>query len=274
VLLAIIFGALGGAGLAFLLEYLEDIVNNPEEIERLTSWPILGNIPEFDPNLKITDLEKAMFVQTHLREPIAESYRTLRTNVSFSSTEEHPLKSMLITSCMPQEGKTITVCNLSIAMAQSQKRVLLIDADMRKPQLHGIFAKENEKGLSSFLSSQTGWKSLAQKTEIDNLFLITSGHNPPNPSELLASHKMKELVDAAKEEFDFIIFDSPPLALVTDATIISHAVDGVILVVESGKISRRVLLRISKLLKNAKIKVIGTLLNKISATMKSYYYYA
>ena len=180
---------------------------------------------------------------------------------------------MLITSPGPQEGKTTTLCNLGIALAQSGKRVLLVDSDMRKPRLHGIFREKNDKGLSSFLSTQLGIKDIIKKTEIDNISLVTGGYNPPNPSELISSHKVEEFITAAKDKFDFILFDSPPVMMVTDAVVLSRFLDGLILVIESGKTSKRVLPRSYQLLKDSKTRVIGTILNKLSINHTGYSHY-
>ncbi len=274
ILLAMVVGLFGGTGLAFFFEYLDDTVKGIEDIERLAKWPFLGNVPEIDTRGKITELEKDLFTHIKPKDPIAEAYRTIRTSVLFSSTEEHPLKTIVISSPGPQEGKTTTLCNLGITMAQGQKRVLLVDADMRKPRLHEIFKKKNNVGLSNFLSGQAEFSRLAQKTEIDNLSLVSGGPHPPNPSELLSSHKVKEFMELAKLEFDFILFDSPPMAVVTDAVILSRAADGAILVLESGRTARRVLPRISQLLKDARIRIIGVLLNRISIERSSYHYYS
>ena len=272
--LAVLFGLLGGVALAFFFEYLDDTVNDVEALERLTSLPILGNVAKLDPERKMKDSEKDIFVQLNPRDPISEAYRSFRTNVLFSSSEAHRLQSLVLTSPGSGEGKTITVCNLAISVAQSGKNVLLVDADMRKPRLHDALKVENKTGLADFLSGRAGFEGLAQKTSIDNLSLVTSGPIPSNPAELLVAHKLKEFISCATEWFDIVIFDSPPIGMLTDATLIANTVDGVILVLESGKTSRRVLLRLSKLLKSTKARVLGTFLNKIPLANKNAYYYA
>ena len=273
VLLAAVIGLFGGAALAFFFEYLDDSVKTVEDIERVTKWPFLGNVPEIEDG-GMEELEKDLFVHIKPKEPVAEVYRSIRTRVLFSATEEYPLKSVLVTSPGPQEGKTTTLCNLGIAMAQNQKRVLLVDADMRKPRLHEVFKKANDKGLSNFLSGQSAFDEVIQKTDIENIHLVGGGMLPPNPSELLAGNKMKEFISKAREKFDFVLFDSPPVGMLTDAVIVSRAADGVIVVVESGKTSKRVLGRIYQLLNDAKARVIGMVLNRISVTASDYYYYS
>jgi protein-tyrosine kinase len=180
---------------------------------------------------------------------------------------------MLISSLGPQEGKTTTLCNLGIVMAQAGKKVLLVDSDMRKPRLHGIFKHKNEKGLSDFLSMQANFEDIIEQTDMENVSFISAGTTPPNPSELLSSHKAKEFIDKAKKDFDIILFDTPPSAVVTDAMILSRVVDGVIMVVESGKTSKRALPRIFNLLKDSNAKVIGAILNRISPSTSNYYHY-
>ncbi|MBL7157874.1 MAG: polysaccharide biosynthesis tyrosine autokinase [Candidatus Omnitrophica bacterium] len=274
VLLAIIVGFFGGVGLAFFFEYLDDTVKDVEDIRKLTEWPFLGGIPEIkEDSGRITEFKKDMWVHINPKDPASEAYRAIRTSILFSATEECPLKTQLITSPGPQEGKTTTACNLAIAMAQNGKRVLLVDADMRKPRLHGIFKKKNDKGLSLFLSGQAKIEDIIQETDIENVSLVTGGLNPPNPSELIAGHRMDEFIQNTKKKFDFVIFDTPPVAIVTDAIVLSKVVDGLILVLESGKTSRRVLPRIFHLLQGSKAKVIGTVFNKISIKNSGYHYY-
>ena len=274
ILIAIILGALGGAGLAFFFEYLDDNVKTLEDVEKVADWPFLGSIHDIDGNKTLKEFEKDMLVNLMPRDPAAEVYRSIRTRVLFSTTEEHPIRSVVVTSPGPQEGKTTTLCNLGIAMAQNQKRVLLVDSDMRKPRLHEIFKKDSGVGLSNFLSGQASLKDVIQETEVKNLYLVTGGVIPPDPSELLASNKTKEFIAKAREDFDFILFDSPPVTMLTDAVIISKMVDGTIIVIESGKTSRRILARIHRLFEDTKSRVIGMLLNKVSLNAANQYYYS
>ena len=271
VALAFFIGIFGGIGLAFLFDYLDDTIRETSDLDKLTNWPFLGSIPEIDTAL-MTEREKDIFVHAKPREPASEAYRSLRTSVLFSATEEHPSKAIVVTSPAPQEGKTTTLCNLGIAMAQNKSRVLLVDADMRNPRLHEVFKKENTKGLSTFLSGQADFENVIQKTDIENLSLVASGIHPPNPSELLASHSMAAFVDEAKRKFDFILFDTPPVIILTDAVILSKVTDGVITVVECGKTPKKTLPHVYKLLGSAKARVIGIVLNKISIHSGSYYH--
>ena len=274
IILSVIVGLFGGVGLAFFFEYLDDTIKELEDAERIAKWPFLGNVPKITGNGKMTEIRKDLFVNEKPKDPIAEAYRSIRTSIFFSATEEHPLKSIVVTSPGPQEGKTTTLCNLGIAMAQNQKRVLLVDADMRKPRLHEVFKVEAEKGLSTFLSGQARFDELVRDTGIENLFLVNGGPNPPNPSELLSSNKMKEFMKLAAAKYDFILFDTPPVAILTDAVLLGLASDGVIMVIESGKTSKRAFGRIHKLLDDSRARIIGIILNKISIHSGSYYYYS
>ncbi|MCM8761234.1 MAG: polysaccharide biosynthesis tyrosine autokinase, partial [Candidatus Omnitrophica bacterium] len=270
IILSVIVGLFGGIGLAFFFDYLDDTARTVDHIEGVTRWPFLGSVPNIDRAGKFKESEKDVFVNIRPKDPISEIYRIIRTRILFTSTEERPVKSILITSPGPQEGKTVTLCNLGIAMAQNRQRVLLVDADMRRPRLHEAFGAVNEIGLSSILSGQVSLDKAIQKTGIENVCLIAGGVVPPNPSELLAGHRMKELIDKAKEKFDFVLFDSPPIGMLTDAVIVAGLSDGVIVVVESGKTSKRILARIHQLLDHAKAKVIGMVFNKTPVSADTY----
>jgi len=214
------------------------------------------------------------WVNSKPKSAIAESYRTIRTGLLFSSTEEQPLKSVLLASPGQQEGKTTTVSNLAIAMAQNNKKVLLVDADMRKPQLHRVYETDNKTGLSSYLSGQSLFKEIVHKTSVENLSIIPCGPHPPNPSELLASNKMSEFITTAEKDFDLIFFDAPPLMMVTDAVILSKIVNGTVILLESGKTSKKIVPVLRKKLDNAKSRVIGLVINKIKPQNGEYNYYA
>ncbi len=274
ILLAIIFGLFGGVGLVFFLEYLDDSVKAVEDVERITKWPFLASVPEIDKDGTLKEAEKDVFVDIKPKDPISEIYRTIRTRMLFTAVDGKPVKAVMITSPGPQEGKTTTLCNLGIAIAQNRQRVLLVDADMRRPRLHETFGAENNKGLSSFISGQVPFDDVAQKTKIENLSIVSGGVVPPNPSELLASHKMKEFVAKAGEKFDFIMIDTPPIGLLTDAVIVAGLTEGVIMVIENGKTSKRILARVNQLLEHAKVKIIGMVFNKALIDDSSHYYYS
>jgi len=274
VLLAIMVGLFGGIGIAFFFEYLDDVVRDYDDLQRTVKWPLLGGIPAIAMSgEKLTEFKKDKFTHFYSKEPAAEAYRCVRTSTFFASTQETPLKTMLLSSSGPQEGKTTTLCNLGIAMAQTGKKILLVDADMRKPRLHGVFKHKNNKGLSDFLSCQADLEKLVETTDIENISFVSAGTPPPNPSELLSGHRIKEFIDRALEKFDIVLFDTPPAAVVTDAVILSRVVDGVIMVVESGKTSKRALPRVFDLFKDSGAKVIGAVLNRITPATSNYYHY-
>ena len=278
ILLAAVMGVFGGIGLAFFFEYLDDTVKSVEDTEKLADWLLLGAVPEIGNVRKgFKKYEKGFLAHIKPKDSVVEVYRSIRTRLLFSLAEEKSL-TLAVTSPGPGEGKTTNLANLGTVIAHSAKRVLLVDADMRKPNLHKVFRKKNrgkksEKGLSDFLRGRAEFEDLVQETEIENIFLVNCGVCPPNPSELLSSGKMKEFVNSAKEKFDLVLFDTPPVAVVTDTVILSKLTDGLIIVIESGKTPKKVILRVSKILKDAKIKVIGAILNRISPKDSSHNYY-
>ena len=209
-----------------------------------------------------------------IREPksrFSEAYRTIRTGVLFASPDNPP-KTIIITSPGPREGKTVTSANIAVTMAATGKNVLIIDADMRKPRMHKVLGVQNRLGLSNLLGGENDIALAMKKTPAPNLTLIPSGPIPPNPSELLDSHRMEKLLDLLRERFERIVIDCPPLISVTDAAILSGKTDGVILVVRAGTTTKDVLRRSAKQLSDVKARVIGTVLNFLDVNKSSYYY--
>lgn len=278
ILLAAVMGVFGGIGLAFFFEYLDDTVKSIEDTEKLADWLLLGAIPEIGKVRKgFKKYEKGFLAHIKPKDSVVEVYRSIRTRLLISSAENKPL-SIAVTSPGPGEGKTTNLSNLGTVIAHTGKRVLLVDADMRKPNLHKVFRKKNrgknsEKGLSDFLSGRAEFKDLVQETEIENTFLVTCGACPPNPSELISNDKMKEFINSAKQKFDLVLFDTPPVAVVTDTVVLSKLTDGLIMVIESGKTPKKVILRVSKSLKVSNIKVIGAILNRICLKDSTHNYY-
>ncbi len=225
-------------------------------------------------NDKLLTLKRRLLAHNSPKDPVAEQYRTIRTNVQFSDTEQD-IKSIMLTSTGPGEGKSTTASNLATVYAQQGLRVLLIDADLRKPTSHYTFRLENHVGLTNVLTKQSTLGQAVQATEVPELFLLTSGPIPPNPAELLASNNMTELLKEMKEEFDMIIFDTPPVLAVADAQILANQVDGSILVVSSGKTDKEAAVRAKELLLKANAKVLGAVLNnrKMEEGSDYYYYY-
>jgi protein-tyrosine kinase len=211
---------------------------------------------------------------THLdpRAPISEQYRTIRTNIQFSSVDES-IQSLLITSSGPGEGKSTTVANLAIVFAQQGKRVLLIDADLRKPTVHYTFQLNNHIGLTNVLTKQSTIVASVIKTDIENLFVMSSGPIPPNPAELLGSKAMDEFLEAALQQYDMVIFDTPPVLAVTDAQILANKCNGTILVVNSGKTEIEPAVKAKELLLSSNGKLLGVVLNNKKVKDSQYYYY-
>jgi protein-tyrosine kinase len=206
------------------------------------------------------------------RAAISEQYRTIRTNIQFSSVDES-LRTLLVTSSGPEEGKSTTVANLAVVFAQQGKKVLLIDADLRKPTVHYTFQLDNTTGLTNVLTKQTSLQMAAVTTLVDNLFVLPSGPIPPNPAELLGSKAMEEMLEATLKLYDIVIFDTPPVLAVTDAQILANRCDGTILVVGSGKTQIEPAMKSKELLLSSKGKLLGVVLNRKNAKDSQYYYY-
>lgn len=204
---------------------------------------------------------------------ISEQFRTIRTNIQFSMIDEE-LQTISITSATPSSGKSTIASNLAGAFAAEDTKVLLVDTDMRKPTIHKIFRVQNTRGLTSVLTDRKlKLSDVIHKSYVDNLDFITCGVVPPNPSELIGSKRMTVLIEQMKEEYDLIIFDNPPLLAVTDAQIMATKVDGTIVVVPKGEVSKDELDKAAALLDNVKANVLGTVLNKEEIDADSYYYY-
>ncbi len=209
------------------------------------------------------------------KSPITEAYRSLRTNLEFMSPDD-PVRSILCTSSGPGEGKSTTVANMAISMAQIGKKVLLIDCDLRKPVQHKGFNVSNMQGITNLLIDQKlSMDEVIQKTEVNNLQIITCGTMPPNPAELLGSQRMSNLIQEFLKIYDMVFIDAPPIISVTDAAVLASALDGVILVVGSGQAERNMVLKAQDLLKKVNAKILGVVLNRVQVQKgyESYYYY-
>ncbi|MEI5907383.1 CpsD/CapB family tyrosine-protein kinase [Bacillus spongiae] len=206
------------------------------------------------------------------KSPISEQYRTLRTNIQFSVVDEE-IHSIMVTSAGPGEGKSTTVANLAVVFAQQGKRVLLIDADMRKPTAHYTFNLGNGIGLTNVLMRQVTLQEASQETFVPNLDLLACGPIPPNPAELLSSKSMKRFLKGVYDEYDLVLFDSPPLLAVTDAQVIANQVSGTILVASSEETHRDALVKAKESLVTAKAKILGVVLNNLNIDDTNLYYY-
>ncbi len=197
----------------------------------------------------------------------------MRTNIQFSAIDEE-IRTIMVTSAGPGEGKSTTITNLAVAYAQSDMKVVLIDADLRKPTMHHTFNLTNRAGLTNALSSKGILHEVIRETKIPNLSVITSGPIPPNPSEMLASKRMGVLLDELKEQFDMILIDTPPALAVTDAQIVASRCDGVVLVIDSGKVKREIAMKAKANLDYVKARILGVVLNNMNRkSSEAYYYY-
>lgn len=202
----------------------------------------------------------------------AEAFRTLRTNIQFSTLDDQ-VKTIVATSSQPSEGKSTIVSNLGITIAQSGKKVLLIDCDLRKPVVHKKLGLTNQEGLTSLLAREKSLEECVKTTEVPNFYVITSGPIPPNPAELLGSKKMKKLIEELENIFDMILIDAPPVLAVTDAQILAALCDGVVFVASYGEADKHAIVRAKELIDKVGAKILGVIINKVPAEAKNYYYY-
>ena len=205
--------------------------------------------------------------------PISEQFRTIRTNIQFASSSDKRLQTMVITSSGPSEGKSTTSANLAVVFAKSGQRVLLVDADLRKPTVYKTFQLNNAKGLSTILSTTQNATEIAQDSGIENLSILTSGPKPPNPSELLGSVRMNQVIQELRNTYDIVIFDMPPVVNVTDAQIMASKVDGTLLVIRENVTNKESLGKATELLKLVNARVLGTVYNGATQTKDQGYLY-
>jgi non-specific protein-tyrosine kinase len=284
VLTAAAFALVVAVGATYLLEYLDNTIKSPDEIKRLTGLPMLVGIPAITGE---TYPEKLVTVK-HPRSPISEAYRSLRTGVQFSNIDRPENNALLVTSPNPSEGKSITIANLATVMAQAGLRVILVDSDLRRPVMHKVFELENHSGLTDLLrnvkltdieQSVDHWlDQLVQPTKTEGLWLLTSGPIPPNPSEILGSKTNMVLIEALKRRYDYVVFDSPPVLIVTDAVVLSTLVDGTILVVDADQTQKNQLRQSVERLREVNANMLGIVVNRLSPKMNGYsgyyhYYY-
>ena len=269
VLLAAIIGFVLAAGAAYLMEYLDDTIKNPDDVQQVLDLTTLGAVPL----LEDVDPKSELVMLTRSQSPANEAYRILRTNLQFASVD-HPLDSLLITSPSPDEGKSITVANLAVAMAQAGRRVVVVDTDLHRPRQHRLFKLPNSVGVTTaLLTEHPEPDGLLQETGVPGLQVLTSGPLPPNPAELLGSERMKRLLAELRKMADVIVLDSPPATILSDAAILSTQADGVLLVLDSGATRREVAKRALDALLQVNARVVGVLLNRLPPRPDGYYYY-
>ena len=218
------------------------------------------------------DIQESLIVDSKSRSPFAEAFRVMRTNIKFAELE-NPYGIILITSTGPGEGKSTNAANLGVVMAQANHKVLIVDCDLRRPTLHKIFKLNKSVGVTNVLLDDLDPSDLAQETEIPGLYILPSGPIPPNPAELVGSQRMQVLLTRAKEKFDYVLVDSPPIIAVTDATLLSTLVDGVLLVVKKGFTRTELVKEAKAKLEKIGANIIGVILNKVNISGADYYYY-
>jgi succinoglycan biosynthesis transport protein ExoP len=283
-LFAVVLGLASGVGLAFLLEGLDNTVRTTDQAQMISGLASLGMIPlgsksaREGPNPKrlvIAASKEAVELVTQVRpqSQMAESYRALRTSLLLSNLGAPP-KVIMVTSALPQEGKTTTSMNCAVVLAQKGVRVLLIDADLRRPSIHKNLGMGPHSGLSNLLTGSTTLEQAITRTAIlPNLDVLPAGTPPPNPAELLASTNMRDLLTQLREQYDHIVIDTPPSLSVTDSVVLSPRADAVVLVIRSGQTTKQALRRSRDILTQVNAKVVGVLLNAVDLSSPDYYYY-
>jgi capsular exopolysaccharide synthesis family protein len=292
VALALLLSIGCGVGLAFFVEYLDDSVRSMEEVENFLHLPAIALIPQVGTVKRKRRLgfsqkndalatangngtQELLLTELDKRSAIAEAYRHLRTSILLS-TAGRPPRTLLITSSVPSEGKTTTAVNTFLSLGQTGAKVLIIDADMRRPRLHSIFNLNNDNGLSALLSREASESEVAAAVQRDTesgLDVLTAGPVPPNPAELIGSEQMLRLISTVTKSYTHVVIDSPPIAAFTDGVLIAAMVDAVLLVVHSGKSSRKVVARARRLLQDVGARIVGVVLNRVPTVGSNSYYY-
>lgn len=221
---------------------------------------------------KVSDFKRKLVVKNDPKSPVSEQYRTIRTNIQFS-TLDNEIRTLMVTSSGPGEGKSTTAANLATVFAQQGNKVLLVDADMRKPTVHYTFSLGNTFGLTTVLTKQSNLHDSTTQIDSSNLYVLPCGPVPPNPAEVISSRAMDELMETALNEFDMIIFDSPPVLVVTDAQLLANKCDGTILVVSSNFTEKENAVKAKEQLTTSKAKLLGVILNNKKQDKSQYYYY-
>jgi len=279
VMWSIFLGAAIGIGAAFFVDHLDNSVKTESDVERTAGLPVIGGVPRFPQVGVVSGGTRADTVRPDLashstpHSGFAEAFKTLRTSVLLAYPKRPP-RNLVVTSAVPEEGKSLVAMNLAVALAQLGKRVLLIDADLRRARLHKVFNVPNSVGLSSILSGNAHLAEVVHETGITNLAMIPSGPIPPNPSELLGSQALEDLLTTIDEEepFDHVIFDSPPVLSLADPIILSTALEATIMVVRAGKTSRESLRGAAAQLRKGRGRVVGVVLNSVTPERRGYYY--
>ena len=268
-----------GVGLVFMLDKLDNTMKTPEKVQELLEIPVLGAVPTFgNGGIKGkggagTNGNGMLITFDAPRSPVSEMYRAIRNNIEFTSLDS-PARNLMVVSPAPDSGKSVTVANLGVMLAQAGHSVLLVDADLRRPNLHRQLHVLNDTGLTNLLVDQDmELLQVVKRTRVENLFVLPSGGLPPNPAELLKSQKMKNVAELLAETFDYVLYDTPPLGMVIDATSLAGVVDGAVVMLKYGKTTEKEALLAVEQLRMSKIPILGAVLNQVPASSQSYYYY-
>jgi succinoglycan biosynthesis transport protein ExoP len=270
IILGGVLGVLLGIGFAFFLTYLENTVRVPDDVEQYLELPVLGIVP------KVAEAKSAkqplIFLNGDPKEAPAEAYRSLRTNLLFSSGKDSLRKTIVISSAGPKEGKSITTVNLGMALAQAGQNVLLVDADLRRPMLHRVFGLDRQRGLSSVLTGELTIDEAILNTQTPKLSVLVSGSLPADPSQALGSEQMKDVINYAREHYDIVLFDSAPVLGMADTTVLAAETDGTVLVIKPGDATRKALKTATDTLKRVSAQICGVVLNNVNVRRDRYYY--
>jgi capsular exopolysaccharide synthesis family protein len=265
-LMALLAGLTLAIGLAFVVEYADDRIKNPDEMKQHLGLPFLGMVPALFDKRITTPL-----VGNGVSSIFSESFRSIRTNVLFSSTDQGG-RLIVVTSSTPGEGKTVVSTNVAVALAQAGHRVLLIDADMRKPRVHDVFQAPMTPGLSNLLVGDATASEAIHESSTTGLWIMPAGVHPPNPAELLGSKRFRDFAAFLMQYFDWVIVDTPPVMAVTDASLAANLAHGVLFVVGAEMTSRRVAQRAVEQLEMGQAKFVGAVLNRVDLEHNAYYY--
>ncbi len=270
-LLGGVLALVAAAGLIVLIEMLDDRIRSPEVVERLTDYPLLGMIAHID----AADAGHSLVVREHPRDPVSEAYRVVRTNLQFAEVQS-PIRTLVVTSAGPGEGKTTTAANLALAMAQAGRKVVLVDADLRKPMQHQVFGLSNAQGLTSALMHpEIAADRFLQRVDAgggQSLWVMPSGPVPPNPAEVVGARRMQELLDELATFADVVVLDTPPVLVVADPALLAQMSDGVLLVTRLGVTHEQGMKRALEQLRYAEARVVGIVVNDMTARDGGYYY--
>ena len=272
IILGAIVGLGMGIGLVFFLEYLDNTIKSPEDVEDYLEIPLLGVLSNVKISFGGKSAPSELIAHEMPRSVFAEAVRSIRTSVMFSIIDTSR-KLIMVTSATQGEGKTFLASNLASTIAQAGKNTLLVDTDLRKPRVNKVFSVEKNPGLCNYLIGEIELESIIKSTQVPNLSVVTCGNIPPNPSEIMQSAVMGKFCDTVRERFDIVIFDTPPSMTVTDAIVLSGIVDGVIITIKASSTVKNTIKRCISQIKTNKGEMLGAVVNSVDISRGGYYYH-